>query len=62
MKNGLPAVDPTAKLVSPAHQVKKKAGREGPTFWDCLKFDYVLSERPIEGKQKALRNPENKGF
>jgi hypothetical protein len=50
MKNGLPAVDTTAILLSPTHQMKKKAGREGPTFWDCLKFDSVLSERPIEGK------------
>jgi hypothetical protein len=49
-------------LIHQLKQVKKKAGREGPTFRDCLKFDNVLSESSIEGKRKALRTAENKGF
>jgi len=62
MKNGRKAVSVLQNLCHRLKQVKKKAGREGPTFWDCLKFLTVLSERAIEGKQKALRSPENKGF
>jgi hypothetical protein len=42
--------------------VKKKAGREGPTFWDCLKFKRILSRNNGEGKRKTPGSLENKGF